>query len=111
MTSGEKKVVRIIAIVALVLCILVSIRLAFAAVEGSRLQGGAAAQEDFGFWMVLRVVTPVVLLITTAGFVAALLARRSESVILALISPAALLAYLSVLGISWNWIYLYFFWR
>jgi hypothetical protein len=87
------------------------IRLAFAGVAGSRLQGGAAAQEDFGFWMVLVVVTPVVLLITTAAFVAALHARRGESVVRALVSPAALFAYLSVLGIGWNWIYFYCFWK
>jgi hypothetical protein len=85
--------------------------LAFGALENSSLTAAAAAQGDLGFYMVLRVTTPVVLLLIAAAFAAGVFARRTDRLSSALVSPVALLAYISVLGVAWNWVYLYYFWR
>jgi heme/copper-type cytochrome/quinol oxidase subunit 2 len=111
MSTRAKVIVRGIAVAVLALCVLFEGYLAYGALQGSRETGAGAAQGDLGFYMVLRVVTPIVLLVTAIAFIAGVSARRGAEFGTALIEPAALLAYVSALGIGWNWIFLFYFWR
>jgi hypothetical protein len=91
--------------------LLLSAYLAYVAFEGSHETGAGAAQGDFGFWLILRLVTPITLSVTVAIFLVEICGRRSRSIAATLTSPVAVLTYLNVLGLLWNWVYLFLFWR
>jgi hypothetical protein len=73
--------------------------------------GAGAAQADLGFYMILRIATPVLLSTTIAAFLGGLIARRDSGVVRALFAPTALASYASCLAIAWSWVFLFYFWR
>lgn len=94
-----------------ILCALVAFCafLANDAYQASREVGAGAAQGDLGFFMVLMVVSPVVLVLTAASW---WLGRRStEGERNTTSGWVNLLAAGSLLGLCWNWFYLFAFWR
>ena len=93
-----------------ILCALVAFCafLANHAYQASRELGAGAAQGDLGFFMVLMVVSPVVLVLTAASW---WLGRRSaEGERNTTSGWANLLAAGSLLRLCWNWFYLFAFW-
>lgn len=93
------------------LCTLVAFSgmLAVHAFRSSQEVGAGAAQGDLGFFMVLMVVSPVVLLLTAASW---WLGRRgAEGKSNSTTRWANLLGAASVLGLFWNWVYLFAVWR
>jgi hypothetical protein len=104
-------VIRFIALVVAGLCLLLTVYLGIDAIQGSQLTGAGAAQADFGFYLVLRAVSPVLLLGLLIAFAAGLLARRQDSAVVALADPVALTVYAGLIGLAWNWVFLFFFWR
>jgi hypothetical protein len=85
--------------------------LAFEAYEGSKEVGASAAQGDLGFYMVLQVITPLVLLVVgLLWWIARLSGRRLVSVE----RPSSLAAWLAlaiVLVTGWNWFFLFALWK
>jgi hypothetical protein len=102
---------RLFALVLLGGSILFCIALAWSAHEGSQEVGGGAAQGDLGLFMILIVISPVMLGVTALswGLEAFALARpvwRWSPP-----TPVNWLAVGSVLALTWNWLYLMFFYR
>ena len=109
MAPSWSKVARFVGISTLCALIALAAWLASHAYHASREVGAGAAQGDLGFFMVLMVVSPVVVLLTCASW---WLGRRSgERDSNTTLRWANLLAAGSVLGLCWNWIYLFAFWR
>ena len=92
------------------LCALVAFSafLASHAYQASQEVGAGAAQGDLGFFMVLSVVSPVVLLLTVAAWWLA--RRRGDGVENAPSRWANVLAASNVLVLCWNWVFLFAFW-
>ena len=93
------------------LCTLVAFSAALAshAYRSSQEVGAGAAQGDLGFFMILMVVSPVVLLLTGASW---WLGRRgAEGERNSTTRWANLLGAASLLGLCWNWVYLFAVWR
>lgn len=93
------------------LCMLVAFSavLASHAYGSSKEVGAGAAQGELGFFMVLMVASPVVLLLTGASW---WLGRRgAEAERNSTMRLANLLGTASMLGLCWNWVYLLAVWR
>jgi len=111
MNYRTKAIVRAISGIVSELCALFTICMAYSAYESSNQTGAGAAQGNLGFYIVLGLVTPIVLGRTAVAFATGLAARREGPIGTALVGPVAIAAYCSVLGVAWNWIYLFTFWR
>lgn len=93
------------------LCVVFSLCLAVSGYRSSLETGGGAAQGDLGFYLLLVATTPIVLLITVAGWAIARLALNRISEGRAMTPVVSSLCAASVLGVGWNWIFLFWFWR
>lgn len=109
MAPSWSKTARFVGIGSLCALVAFSAFLASHAYQASRETGAGAAQGDLGFFMVLMVVTPGVLLLTGASWW--LGRRRGEGARTTTLGWANLLAAGSVLALCWNWVYLFVFWR
>jgi hypothetical protein len=83
--------------------------MAFVAYRGSREVGAGAAQGDLGFFMVLLVVSPVVLLLTAFSWW--LVSRQAVRTVRVGSTLANWLGATSLLALGWNWLYLFLFWK
>jgi heme/copper-type cytochrome/quinol oxidase subunit 3 len=109
MVPSWSKIARFVGIVTLCALVAFSVFLASHAYQASREVGAGAAQGDLGFFMVLMVVSPVVLLLSGASW---WLGRRStEGERNTTSSWANLLVAGILLGLCWSWFYLFAFWR
>ena len=111
MGTRAAAITRAVAIAVLWLCLAFTLYMAYHAYEGSKQTGAGAAQGDFGFWMVLRVVTPIVLVVVAVATGIGLSFRRSANSSSVWFSAELVLGFLTFIGLAWNWLYLFAFWK
>ena len=99
-----------LSIAVLACCVLFSGYLAYGGFENSQATGAGAAQAEVGFFMILGLVTPILLVLTAAALVAGLYARPVNGLSSAVRSPVLLLACLSFAVIGWSWLFLCQIW-
>lgn len=85
--------------------------LAFEAYHGSKEVGAGAAQGDLGFYMVLQVITPVVLLIVALMWGLVWFSGRRLVSVGRPSSFATWLALAIVLVTGWNWFFVFALWK
>jgi hypothetical protein len=105
------KIVRTISHTLLATSLAFCLYLAFGAYHSSKEVGAGAAQGDLGFYMVLQVITPVVLLIVGLLWGLAWFSGRKLASVGRLSSLAAWLALATVLVTGWNWFFLFALWK
>ena len=98
-------------IAVLTCCVLFSGYLAYGGYENSQETGAGAAQAEVGFFMILQLVTPILLVLTVVALLTGLYARPASGLAHALRRPVLLLSCLSVALIGWNWFFLFQIWR
>lgn len=105
-----KTITQALSVAVLACCVLFSGYLAYGGFENSQATGAGAAQAEVGFFMILGLVTPILLVLTVVALVVGLYARPVNGLSSALRSPVLLLACLSVAVIGWNWLFLFQIW-
>ena len=92
------------------LALLFSAYMAVHAWNASNETGAGAAQGDLGFYLALRVITPIILTITGVPFLWGLYIK-SINIKSALLSRTSLLFYLNTAIVIWCWLYVFYLWK
>ena len=104
-------VVRSIIVALLSCCLILLTVMAIHAFNASKNSGAAAAQGDLGFFLILVVVSPLVVVLTTLSVWFYTLVRPRTGRPRSDLRLTVMLCFLNFLALAWNWVYLLFFWR
>lgn len=85
--------------------------MAMEAYLGSQEVGAGAAQGDLGFFMLLTIVSPIIVLSTAFLWWLAGRAAKATKVTEKQSALVRSLTVTNVLALGWNWFYLYAFWK
>ena len=109
MSNKGNSISQILSQAILTLAVMFSVYMAWHAWIASNETGAGAAQGDLGFYLSLRMITPILLVITGIPFAWALYSGRNN-IKVAMLSSVSILFYVNTLIILWCWYYVFNLW-
>ena len=78
--------------------------------QSSNETGAGAAQGDLGFYLSLKSITPILVLIVSIPYLWGLYTYRNTNKN-GLLTTVSYLTYANIFVVTWCWVYVFYFWR